>query len=164
MPWVILIDGNKHQLNVIKTLSKDSKSNATIILDIIHVIEYLWQVARIFFGETKYSACEDWVYEKLDAILNEQAASVSGSIKMSAAKRKLTKQQRKTITVCARYLSNHKQYMNYKRYLKNGFPIATGVIEGACRYLIKDRMDITGARWFRWRRSGAKAEITGFKW
>jgi len=147
MPWVILIDGNKHQLNVIKTESKKSGCHATIVLDIIHVIEYLWRVARIFLGEAKHSACENWVNEKLCAILNEQAAAVAGSIKMSAAKRKLTKQQKKTVTVCARYISSHKQYMNYKTYLANGFPVATGVIEGACRYLIKDRMDITGARW-----------------
>lgn len=37
--------------------------------------------------------------------------------------------------------------MKYNEYLKNGYPIATGIIEGACRYLVKDRMEITGARW-----------------
>jgi hypothetical protein len=48
---------------------------------------------------------------------------------------------------CANYLLNHGDFLKYDDYLAVGFPIATGVIEGACRYLIKDRMDITGARW-----------------
>ena len=48
---------------------------------------------------------------------------------------------------CARYLLNNAKYLKYDDYLKAGFPIATGVIEGACRHLIQDRMDITGARW-----------------
>ena len=37
--------------------------------------------------------------------------------------------------------------MHYAEALRDGLPIATGVIEGACRYLVKDRMDRTGARW-----------------
>jgi hypothetical protein len=37
--------------------------------------------------------------------------------------------------------------MDYPTALANGWPIATGVIEGACRHLVKDRMDVTGARW-----------------
>ena len=48
---------------------------------------------------------------------------------------------------CARYLLNNAKYLKYDDYLKGGFPIATGVIEDACRHLMKDRMDITGARW-----------------
>ena len=66
---------------------------------------------------------------------------------MQAAKRKLTKAGAKTAKDCARYIAGHKSYMNYAAYLEKGFPIATGVIEGACRHLIKDRMDVTGARW-----------------
>ena len=48
---------------------------------------------------------------------------------------------------CARYLSNHSPYLRYDRYLAKGLPIATGVIEGACRHLVQDRMAVTGARW-----------------
>lgn len=146
-PWVILIDGNKPQLKQVKSLVKQTGANSCIILDIIHVIEYLWDVARIFNDATNHVACEQWVYEKLTLILNDEAATVAGSIRMSAAKRKLNKADKKIIADSARYIAQNKSRMEYKKYLKNGYPIATGVIEGACRYLIKDRMDITGARW-----------------
>ena len=48
---------------------------------------------------------------------------------------------------CANYLLKNAGYLKYDTYLAKGFPIATGVIEGACRYLVKDRMEVTGARW-----------------
>lgn len=145
--WVILVDGNKHQLHVVKALAKKEGVSVSIILDIIHVIEYLWDAARVFIDETNHAGCEAWVEEKLTQILNGKAGKVAGSIRMSAAKRKLTKEKKQTAKDCARYVAKHKPYMNYVKYLKHGYPIATGVIEGACRYLIKDRMDITGARW-----------------
>jgi hypothetical protein len=145
--WVILVDGNKHQLCVVKSLAKKEGVKASIILDIIHVIEYLWDAARVFIDESNHADCEKWVESKLTQILNGEAGKVAGSIRMSAAKRKLTKDKKQTAKDCARYIARHKPYMHYVKYLKHGYPIATGVIEGACRYLIKDRMDITGARW-----------------
>lgn len=145
--WVILVDGNKHQLHLVKALAKKEGVTVSVILDIIHVIEYLWDAARLFFDKNNHSGCEAWVEEKLKRIINSEAGKVAGSIRMSAAKRKLTRAQRKTAKDCSRYISRHKAYMQYARYLKRGYPIGTGVIEGACRYLIKDRMDITGARW-----------------
>ena len=65
----------------------------------------------------------------------------------SATLPKLTPQEPKPVDTCARFLLNNGKDLKYDDYLKAGFPIATGVIEGACRHLIKDRMDITGARW-----------------
>ncbi len=59
----------------------------------------------------------------------------------------LSPKQREPIDQCTTYLANHVPYLNYPDYLAKGYPIATGVIEGACRYLVKDRMDLTGARW-----------------
>jgi len=52
-----------------------------------------------------------------------------------------------TADECARYLDNKKDHLDYATALKKGWPIATGIIEGACRHIVKDRMDITGARW-----------------
>jgi len=66
---------------------------------------------------------------------------------LSATYRKLEQSKREPIDICARYLLNHSNYLKYVKYLRLGYPIATGVIEGACRYLVKDRMGITGARW-----------------
>ena len=68
-------------------------------------------------------------------------------MRRSATLPKLTSEERKPVYTCARYLLNNAKYLKYDDYLKAGFPIATGVIQGACRHLIKDRMDMTGARW-----------------
>jgi hypothetical protein len=46
-----------------------------------------------------------------------------------------------------RLLLKNKERFDYATALANGWPIATGIIEGACRHLVKDRMDLTGARW-----------------
>ena len=53
----------------------------------------------------------------------------------------------KIIAKTLSYLQNKQPYLDYPRALAEGWPIATGVIEGACRHLIGDRMGITGARW-----------------
>ena len=153
--WVVLVDGQRHQMLLIRSILKKEQVKATVILDIIHVIEYLWLAARIFHEETS-NECERWVEDKLKGILDGRAGRVAGSIRMSAAKTKLTKEQRKVAETSARYIAQRKRYMNYRNYLKLGYPIATGVIEGACRHLIKDRMDITGARWSL---SGAEAVL-----
>lgn len=145
--WVILVDGNKHQLRLVRSFAKKEGVAAVVILDMIHVTEYLWDAARVFNDEKDHVGCERWVEHQLARVLNNQAGKVAGTIRMMAAKRKLTTANAKTAKDCSRYIARHKPYMNYVKYLKQGFPIATGVIEGACRHLIKDRMDITGARW-----------------
>ena len=68
-------------------------------------------------------------------------------MRRSATCRHLTSTTREPVDACARYLLNHAPYLIYQEYLKQGYPIATGIIEGACRYLVKDRMELTGARW-----------------
>jgi len=83
----------------------------------------------------------------LDQILEGKCSIVASSIKRSATNKRLNKSTRKPIDACAKYLLNHSCYLYYNQYLKNGYPIATGIIEGTCRYLIKDRMEITGDRW-----------------
>ncbi len=80
-------------------------------------------------------------------ILEGKSSLVAAGMRRSATKRKLSSEERKSVDTCARYLLNNSAYLKYDEYLKLGLPIATGVIEGACRHLIKDRMDITGARW-----------------
>jgi len=72
---------------------------------------------------------------------------MAGGMRRSATRRGLRSEARKPVDTCARYLLNHSAYLRYDHYLAQGFPIATGVIEGACRHLVKDRMDVTGARW-----------------
>jgi len=68
-------------------------------------------------------------------------------MRRSATRRGLRGSARQAVDDCARYLLNHREFLRYHEYLRDGLPIASGVIEGACRSLVRDRMDITGARW-----------------
>lgn len=90
---------------------------------------------------------ENWVTKQLGYILEGKSSDVARSMSTYATKKKLTPEQRIGVDKCATYLVNNKAYLKYDYYLAQGFPLATGVIEGACRHLVKDRMDITGARW-----------------
>ncbi|EGJ28414.1 hypothetical protein LYNGBM3L_74930 [Moorena producens 3L] len=110
------------------------------------MIEYLWKAAFAFYSDTSQQA-EVWVSKRLLLILEGKSSTVAGGMRGSATKRQLSASQRQPVDKCARYLLNNAAYLKYHDYLKAGLPIATGVIEGACRHLIKDRMDITGARW-----------------
>jgi hypothetical protein len=108
--------------------------------------EYLWKAAWCFFAEGDPKA-EKWVKDKAAEILAGRAGIVAGSITRKATHLNLDPQKRKAADRCATYLLNKRPHLDYPTALANGWPIATGVIEGACRHLIKDRMDITGARW-----------------
>jgi hypothetical protein len=144
--WVALSDGNQQQLKLFKKLAKEYGIQLTVILDIIHVAEYLWKATTVFNAESTPEA-EQWVDQRFLEVLRGRASHVAAGVRRSATKRGLKPEQRKAADKCAAYLLKHAQYMHYADYLDQGFPIATGVIEGACRYLVKDRMDITGARW-----------------
>jgi hypothetical protein len=144
--WVALVDGNKSQIGILKRLAKKNGLDLTIIVDMIHVIEYLWDAARVFHPAPG-PELENWVRHRLLETLRGKAGLTAGGMRRSATLRGLSVKAREPVDACARYLSNHSPYLRYDHYLANGFPVATGVIEGACRHLVKDRMAVTGARW-----------------
>lgn len=144
--WVALVDGNKSQIRILRRIAKKNKLDFTIIVDLIHVIEYLWDAGRAFHPASGLEL-ESWVEYRLLEILRGKAGLMAGGMRRSATRRGLSAEQRKPVDTCARYLLNHSPYLRYDRYLAQGLPIATGVIEGACRHLVKDRMEVTGARW-----------------
>ena len=144
--WVVLVDGAEHQLECVQRCIRKAGVPVVVIVDIIHVIEYLWGAANAFFGEGATPA-EAWVSQRLYRLLCGGVSDVAAGMRRSATKRELSAAQREPIDRCANYLLRLKKHLRYDEYLAAGFPIATGVIEGACRYLVKDRMDITGARW-----------------
>jgi hypothetical protein len=153
--WVALLDGNADQLALVRAAARKHRVELTIVLDVIHVLEYLWKAAYVFHAEGSTEA-ENWVPERLLWLLCGEAGQVVASIRRSATRRGLTAAVRKPADKCAEYIENHKAYVRYDEYLEAGLPIATGVIEGACRHLVRDRMDITGARWSL---SGAEAVL-----
>jgi len=144
--WVALVDGNNHQINRIRAEAAERHVEISIVVDFIHVLEYLWRAAWSFHAEGD-PAAEDWVSNKALAVLAGKASIVAASVRRKATCLGLDGAQRANADRCADYLLNKAAYLDYPDALAKGWPIASGVIEGACRHLIKDRMDITGARW-----------------
>lgn len=145
-PWVMLVDGQETQLRVMHRIIEEYKVDVVIVQDFIHVLEYVWDAAYCFYEEGSQET-EIFVYKHALGILQGKVSEMAAGIRRSATRRKLTKQQRQPVDRCANYLLKNKKRLNYAKALENGWPIATGVIEGTCRHLVKDRMDITGARW-----------------
>jgi hypothetical protein len=145
-PWVAVVDGNAPQREALEAEAARRQIQLVIVLDLIHALEYLWKAAYCFHADGTRAA-EAWVTERLVALLEGKVSDVAAGIRRSATKRGLNQKSRKPADKCADYFLRHKQYMKYDEYLMSGLPIASGVIEGACRHLVKDRMDITGARW-----------------
>lgn len=144
--WVALADGNKHQIRILRRMAKDKGLDLTIIVDIIHVTEYLWDAGRVFYPKAG-DELESWVRVRLLEILRGKAGYVAGGMRRSATLQGLGSADRESVDTCANYLLTYAPYLKYNHYLAQGFPIGTGVIEGACRHLVKDRMEVTGARW-----------------
>ena len=142
--WVALVDGNATQIREIQRAARQAEVTVTLVLDFIHVTEYLWTAAWDLFDEGNPQA-ERWVRKYLGQILRGKASLVAAAIRRAATMRRL--ERRKGIDAAAAYLLGHVEMLRYDAFLRDGLPIATGVIEGACRHLVKDRMDITGARW-----------------
>ena len=156
LTWVALVDGNNHQIDRIKAEARKRKITIPIVVDFIHVLEYLWSGCWCFFAEGD-PAAERWVSDKARQVLDGRAGIVAAAIRRKATTLGLDANQRKNADRCADYLLAKRPYLDYPTALTTGSPIATGVIEGACRHLVKDRMDITGARWGL---AGAEAILT----
>jgi len=146
--WIALADGANHQIDVITAQAAARDVEVTILIDFIHVIEYLWKAAWCFCP-ARDPAAEDWVTTQGLAILHGQVTQVISTISALAAADPPPpgSEHAKIIRTTLGYLAAKQPYLDYPRALANGWPIATGVIEGACRHLIADRMGITGARW-----------------
>jgi hypothetical protein len=144
--WVALVDGNRHQIERIESEAKARGGKVTVVCDLVHVLEYLWKAAWSFYTEGDPDA-EGWVGDKALEVLRGKASIVAASIRRKATTLRLDPTTRKNADTCADYLLAKAPYLDYPTALARGWPIATGVIEGACRHVVKDRMDITGARW-----------------
>jgi hypothetical protein len=148
--WVVLLDGEPKQLRAVKTEARRIGVKVTLLLDIVHVLEYLWDAARALFAK-EHGKAESWVADRLRGLLTGRSGGdVAGTIRWWAARnKKLGTSEQQAVDKTCDYLSDRTRtrMMHYQEALREGLPIATGVIEGACRYLVKDRMDRTGARW-----------------
>lgn len=144
--WVGVLDGDPHQLADLQVEAEARGARVTFVLDLIHVLEYIWEAARALKGQGTKEA-ELWAQEQLLGLLKGKCSLVAAGIRRSATHKGLKGTQRKAVDKCCNYLLKNKELMRYDEYLKRGYPIASGVIEGACRSLVQDRMGRTGARW-----------------
>jgi len=146
--WIALADGDNYQLGLLQDQAAARGITVTIVIGFIHVLEYLWKAAWCFHAP-RDPAMEDWVITQGLDILHGRVPAVIARIRQLAGDHppRPGGEHEKIICKTLHYLDAKQSWMDYPRSLANGWPIATGVIEGACRHLVADRMGITGARW-----------------
>jgi hypothetical protein len=148
---ITLLDGDPKLWN---KLPEFLPTDTIGILDIIHVTQYVWKAAKVFCDSPE--DIQAFARKRILWILQGRAHSVIRGLKHMSTARKLTDTPKDTIATVCGYFSKHLEHMRYDEYLREGYPIASGVIEGACCHLVKDRMERSGMRW---RMSGAKAML-----
>jgi len=139
---VCLMDGEK----ALREQQHEWLPRAIGVLDIWHVTEYLWSAAYCFHAEGS-DAAKQFVEHRLRTLLEGKVGYVIGHFRRLLTQHKLSAARRKTLQTAITYFDNNRQYMKYDEYLAAGFPIGSGVAEGACRHVVKDRMEQTGMRW-----------------
>lgn len=143
--WVVLVDGANHQLDCIRSEAERRGVHIDIIIDFIHVLEYLWKAAEDL--HPTHTARAAFVQTTARDLLQGHAPRVVADLRAHLRIREAAGNPAPGLERATAYLHAKQPYLNYHIALALGWPIATGVIEGCCRYLVKDRLDITGARW-----------------
>lgn len=145
-----LVDGDAAQTEAIKIEAARRGRSLTIVLDLLHAMHYLWIAAQVLAsgsGRAKEEAVASLVARWTSMLLTRAPHLTIAAIRAAATRAGLRGKARQKVDAAADYLLKRTPFLNYQRFIALGLPIATGVIEGACRHLVRDRMDITGARW-----------------
>lgn len=116
------------------------------ILDLLHALSYLWKAAHLFFAKGSTDA-DDFVYDRAYRILCGEVQSVIRGLRRMGSLRKLRGKRWEKLRGICQYFENNQHRMRYDEYLAAGYPVASGVVEGACRNVVKDRMERSGMRW-----------------
>lgn len=140
--WVMVTDGER----ALQRRVAERFRGVTLVLDLLHVLEKLWAVAYVFHPEGSPEA-EAFVYERARRILTGGVSQVVKGLRQMVTKRRLTGAKAKTLLDVAGYYYRNRVRMRYDVHLKNGWPIASGSVEGACKNLIRDRFERSGMRW-----------------
>jgi hypothetical protein len=141
-PVICLLDGERALWDAQRVYFPE----ATGILDLFHVLERLWAVAHCFHTEGSEGA-KRFVEHRLRDVLQGRVGYVISGLRKRLRTEKLSGQRRRVVRSAVEYLANNREHMKYDEYLAAGYPIGSGVAEGACRHLVKDRMEQTGMRW-----------------
>jgi len=153
---IYLMDGEKALWD--KVSSNDIGNNHVEILDLLHASSYIWTASKALhpYARNKDLLVDGFVKNKMKKVLNGEIKEVCDEFRVLAKEGNRSKKALEKIEKASCYLENNASRMKYNEYLEKGYPIASGVIEGACRYVVKDRMERTGMRWVL---SGAEAML-----
>lgn len=145
--WVMVTDGERALQRRVCTTFK----GVTLVLDLLHVLEKLWAVSYVFHPEGSAEA-EAFVRERASRILHDQVGKVVKGLRQMSTKRRLTGAKAKTVAdvTGSPHYQRNRERMRYDVYLKNGWPIASGSVEGACKHLVRGRFERSGMRWSPW--------------
>jgi hypothetical protein len=143
--WVVVVDGANHQLECLKKHAKAMKAPITIIIDFIHVLEYVWKAAEDL--HPTYPARVGFVQRTARDLLGGNINQVMTDLENRLRAQTEAGQNCPGLKRAVDYLRAKRPYLGYDMALALGWPIASGLVEGACRSIVKDRLDITGARW-----------------
>jgi len=121
-------------------------NDAVFVLDLLHVLERLWAAGHALYGEGTDKAVQ-FVRRRALRILSGEVSQVVKGFRQIVTKRQLKGKKAEALLGAAAYYYRNKSRMRYNEYLTHGLPIASGSVEGACKNLIKDRMERSGMRW-----------------
>jgi hypothetical protein len=143
---VVHLSDGQHSLETDRRKYLPQDAQTADVLDLMHVLPRLWEAAHLFHKEGSDAAAQ-FVRARLTRVLEGEAGRVVGGLRQMGTKHGLRGAPRKRLRRLCEFLENNLHRMRYDEYLRAGYPIATGVIEGACRHVIKDRMERAGMRW-----------------
>lgn len=126
---------------------------AVEILDYFHVLDHLWKMKRSL---PHRCPAEDFVDHHARMILEGKVDYAVRNLRRLIKEWKLTGPAKAELRRGIGYFRRNRERMRYAEYLARGYPIGSGVAEGTCRNLVKDRLELTGMRW---ERRGAQAMI-----
>jgi len=139
-PLICVMDGERQ----LWKLAEQWFPEAVGVLDLFHAMKRLWAVAYCLHAEESPEA-EEFVTHHLRLLLHGKVGYVLRKFRQLAKQLKGAK--KKTVQAVITYYGNNQGHMRYDEYLAAGYPIASGVAEGACKHLVKDRMERSGMRW-----------------
>jgi hypothetical protein len=141
-PVVCLLDGER----ALWDKQMEYFPHAVGVLDLFHVMEYLWLTAHVWHAEGSDTA-ESFVSDRLQQLLEGGVNKVISGLRQRLRTHPVSKEKQRTVHKVIGYFDNNREHMRYDEYMAAGYPIGSGVIEGACRHVVKDRMEQSGMRW-----------------
>jgi hypothetical protein len=144
--WLIHLCDGQASLETDRQTYLPTDAHTLDILDLMHVLPRVWEAAHVFHAEASVEASA-FVRDHLTRILHGEVGTVIANWRRKATVQGLTGAKEKNLRAVCAFLEKNKHRTHYDEYLRLGCPVATGVIEGACRHVIKDRMERAGMRW-----------------